>query len=50
MAKKPEPVYQISKAELKRRPRNEQRRLLDLGYVEGEDPPAEVAAKAEAKS
>lgn len=46
MAKKPDPVYSISMAELKKLPRNEQRRLLELGYVEGAEPPAEAEAKS----
>jgi hypothetical protein len=39
--KKVQPVFTVTKAELKKLPRNEQRRLLDLGYVEGEATPAE---------
>jgi hypothetical protein len=45
MAKKPEPVYSISLAELKKLPLNEQRRLLDLGYVEGVDPDDKLGEK-----
>lgn len=38
--KKTQPVYQVSKSELAKLPRNEQRRLLELGYVEGEKAPS----------
>jgi hypothetical protein len=52
MAKEPKKPISISMAELKKLPRNEQRRYLDLGYVEGVEPPAVQAevelAKAEA--
>lgn len=44
MAKKAKPPVSITMAELKKLPRNEQRRMLDLGYVRGETAPA--AAKA----
>ena len=43
--KKAEPVVSISRADLKKLPRNEQRRLLDLGYVQGESAPAGGAVK-----
>ena len=33
MAKKPEPVFTITKAELKKLPRNQQRFYLDQGLV-----------------
>jgi hypothetical protein len=46
MAKEPKKPISISMAELKKLPRNEQRRYLDLGYVEGVEPPA-VQAEAE---
>ena len=41
--------YTITKADVLKLPRNEQRRLLELGYVEGEAPPSEEAAKEESK-
>lgn len=47
MAKKPKTIS-ISKTDLAKLSRSEQRRYLDLGYVQGETPPAEVA-KAKAK-
>lgn len=46
MAKKLKPLVQVSRADLKKMPRNQQRRLLDLGMVEGETAPAEAKAKA----
>lgn len=52
MAKAPKKPIRISRADLAKLPRNEQRRYVDLGYVEGVDPPAvkaeEQLAKAEA--
>lgn len=42
MAKKPTPLVQISKADLAKMSRSEQRRYVDLGYVSGE-----TKAKAE---
>lgn len=41
MAKKNTPIT-ISRAELAKLPRNEQRRMLDLGYVEAEAPKSEA--------
>jgi hypothetical protein len=43
MAKK-EPLVSYEKSDIKKLPRSEQRRLLDLGMVKGETPPAEVEA------
>jgi hypothetical protein len=43
MAKKVEAPFTITQAELKKLSRNEQRRMLELGYVKGEAP---AAAKA----
>jgi hypothetical protein len=43
MPKKEQP-YMVDKADLKDMTRSEQRRHLDLGYVKGETPPAEVEA------
>lgn len=48
MAKK-QPLVLIDSADLKKLPRSEQRRLLDLGMVKGETPPAE-AEEPKAKS
>lgn len=44
--KKVEKPFSISKADVLKLPRNEQRRYLELGYIEGEQPPSEEAAKA----
>ena len=40
----------ITKAELAKMPRSEQRRYMDLGYVQGEETPAAKAEKAAAKA
>lgn len=39
-----------TKDELKKLPRSEQRRYLDLGLVKGVEPPAVAAAEADAKA
>jgi Fe2+ transport system protein FeoA len=49
MAKKAK-AFTISQTEMKKLPRSEQRRFLDLGMVEGAKVPAEVAAQADAKA
>ena len=36
MAKKKPAPFSISKADLAKLPRNEQRRMIDLGYVQGD--------------
>lgn len=52
MPKKVDKPPRVSKAELAKLPRNQQRRYLDLGYVDGIEPPAVQVeanlAKAEA--
>jgi hypothetical protein len=42
-------IFMIDKADLKKLPRSEQRRFIDLGLVKGETPPAELEVKAAAK-
>ena len=49
MAKKVAKIVSVSKADLKKMTRSEQRRFLDLGMVEGEAAPAEAEAKAAAR-
>lgn len=49
MAKKPKPLVTISQADLKKLPRNQQRRYLDLGMVESVKAPAAEAPPAPPK-
>ena len=44
MTKKADAAFTISKSELAKLPRNEQRRMLELGYVQGEAAPSEKSA------